>query len=235
MCSTENVCPYPGKPSSGKLSGTFPATYRAVAQFECNPGYSLDGDEVMHCQEDGSWRGTKPTCRCKHIDVNVPFKIWKKIIETLYNIFNLFGYLHNLQLINFAFVSVFLFIYLSFAAISCRAQPPNEHVRVLNPQPSYIFGEEVIYRCEEGYVLDGPTARKCVSRDGSAAGRLNSFNPLCKGNIREKCSQISFEWSRHSLLSLLAVIATSDPRHCLEFDSNQEGEIPLINFNSNCI
>ena len=79
------MCPYPDKPSNGKLRGTFPATYRAVAQFECNPGYSLVGDEVMHCQEDGTWRGTKPTCSCKQISVTTYVfkntKIFGKIVQ----------------------------------------------------------------------------------------------------------------------------------------------------------
>ena len=34
---------------------------------------------------------------------------------------------------------VLLIVLLYFTAISCRAQPPNEHVRVLNPQASYVF------------------------------------------------------------------------------------------------
>ena len=89
---------------------------------------------------------------------------------------------------------VLLIVLLYFTAISCRAQPPNEHVRVLNPQASYVFGEEVVYRCQEGYMLDGPTARKCESRDGSAAGRLSGFNPLCRGTI------VSLVVSSHVLL-----------------------------------
>ena len=60
------MCEYPGKPRHGKIAGTFPATYRAVAQFECLPGYSLQGDDAMHCQADGTWRGSKPTCERKY-------------------------------------------------------------------------------------------------------------------------------------------------------------------------
>ncbi len=67
------------------------------------------------------------------------------------------------------------------AAITCRADEPNDAVRVLNPAPSYAFGEQVVYRCEDGYVLDGPRARRCESPAGSGQGRLGGFNPVCRG------------------------------------------------------
>ena len=37
----------------------------AVANYTCNEGYNLLGDEMRTCQVDGQWAGAEPTCTCK--------------------------------------------------------------------------------------------------------------------------------------------------------------------------
>ena len=59
---TETVCEYPGRPRNGDTSGTFPARFRSVAMFSCNPGYQLDGSEAIVCRSDGTWSGATPQC-----------------------------------------------------------------------------------------------------------------------------------------------------------------------------
>ena len=68
--------------------------------------------------------------------------------------------------------------------MTCSAEAPRENVRLLNPQSSYNFGEEAIYRCKEGSTLDGPSVRRCQSSDGVTA-RLTGFNPLCTGKYHQ--------------------------------------------------
>ena len=37
----------------------------AVANYSCNEGYNLDGNEIRTCQGNGQWDGAAPNCTCK--------------------------------------------------------------------------------------------------------------------------------------------------------------------------
>ena len=36
--------------------------YQTIANYTCDPGFGLDGDEMRTCQADGMWSGEQPTC-----------------------------------------------------------------------------------------------------------------------------------------------------------------------------
>ena len=36
--------------------------YQGIAQYECNTGYELVGEDVRKCQINGHWSGTPPQC-----------------------------------------------------------------------------------------------------------------------------------------------------------------------------
>lgn len=40
-------------------------THNATAVYLCDENYSLVGDEVRVCSDDGKWNGTEPRCECK--------------------------------------------------------------------------------------------------------------------------------------------------------------------------
>ena len=40
-------------------------TYGQVANYTCNPGYTLIGDQSRTCQQDGNWSGLPPVCEVK--------------------------------------------------------------------------------------------------------------------------------------------------------------------------
>ncbi len=46
---------------SVRLSGLIVGS---TATYQCNTGYVLEGESVRICQEDGTWSGVEPTCRC---------------------------------------------------------------------------------------------------------------------------------------------------------------------------
>lgn len=39
--------------------------YRSIVHYECNEGYSVDGDGVINCQANGTWSGSPTTCELK--------------------------------------------------------------------------------------------------------------------------------------------------------------------------
>lgn len=38
-------------------------SYGSVAEFSCNLGFSLVGQQTVICQSSGSWNGNTPTCQ----------------------------------------------------------------------------------------------------------------------------------------------------------------------------
>lgn len=40
-------------------------TYNATALYTCDENYTLVGDEVRICSDDGKWNGSEPRCECK--------------------------------------------------------------------------------------------------------------------------------------------------------------------------
>ena len=49
------------EPSNGQvtLTGT---TFGSMATYECDSGFTLVGNQVRTCQDDGNWSGTEPVC-----------------------------------------------------------------------------------------------------------------------------------------------------------------------------
>ena len=48
----------------------------------------------------------------------------------------------------------------------------------------YQYGEEVFYRCDNGYVLTGPEKRQCTTYNGGSEGLWSGFTPLCLRKFR---------------------------------------------------
>ncbi|KAI8507112.1 hypothetical protein Bbelb_155510 [Branchiostoma belcheri] len=53
-------CPLLTAPVNGAMFGS--NFYQDIIQFNCNPGYELDGSSNLACQVDASWSGSVPTC-----------------------------------------------------------------------------------------------------------------------------------------------------------------------------
>ena len=54
-------------PDNGNVSvsGT---TQNSVANYTCDPGYDVVGDDMRICLETGVWSGSKPNCTSEYYD-----------------------------------------------------------------------------------------------------------------------------------------------------------------------
>ncbi|XP_036397589.1 CUB and sushi domain-containing protein 1-like [Megalops cyprinoides] len=56
------TCGHPGNPTNGVTQGT-KFNLNDIVQFVCNTGYVLEGAVKSHCQPNGQWSNTLPTCK----------------------------------------------------------------------------------------------------------------------------------------------------------------------------
>lgn len=57
-------------PENGEVSVTT-RTIDSVANYTCNPGYALVGNDMRTCLETGIWSGEEPTCTSKYYDSQI--------------------------------------------------------------------------------------------------------------------------------------------------------------------
>ena len=57
-------CEFPAALADGTISAPV-TTWNAVATYECNQGYDLDGTATRTCQHGGQWSGEAATCESK--------------------------------------------------------------------------------------------------------------------------------------------------------------------------
>ncbi|XP_033056533.1 complement factor H isoform X4 [Trachypithecus francoisi] len=75
--------PENGKIISGAMEPDREYHFGQAVRFACNSGYKIEGDNEMHCSEDGVWSKEKPKCveiSCKSPDVIHGSPISQKII-----------------------------------------------------------------------------------------------------------------------------------------------------------
>ena len=55
------TCPDLENPDNGivNVSGNQPGD---TAEYSCNAGFALDGEDTRTCGQDGQWSGSEPTC-----------------------------------------------------------------------------------------------------------------------------------------------------------------------------
>lgn len=58
----EVQCENPGAPANGYAQGSAPYRAGDVVQFNCNPGYMMQGQPIIACQDSGRWSGVLPKC-----------------------------------------------------------------------------------------------------------------------------------------------------------------------------
>lgn len=62
--NTEVECHPPPSPENGFVSGNAPYKAGDLAQFECKPGYMMEGQPIIACQDNGKWSRASSTTKC---------------------------------------------------------------------------------------------------------------------------------------------------------------------------
>ena len=55
-------CMDPLAPTNGTVDTSRGTTYQSVAVYQCDEGYTLQGQSITACLENGTWSGPTPTC-----------------------------------------------------------------------------------------------------------------------------------------------------------------------------
>ena len=166
-------------PANGQvtMSGT---TFRSLAIYTCNPGFSLVGIATRTCEASGQWSRQPPTCsaqRCPSLD---PPQNGQVVVSGLtsgstatYSClggFSLVGNEVRTCLENGIWSSVPPFC----RQVTCKVLQSPLNGRVI--QTGTQVGDMATYACLPGFVLRGPEIRTC-----EANGAWSLQEPTCVG------------------------------------------------------
>lgn len=172
------ACKRPSPVTNGSIKGNN-YTYLSVLYYECDPGYVLNGTERRTCQENKNWDGNEPVCI--PVDCRSPPSLangqvrgdeytFQKEVEYNCNVgFLLKGARSRVCLANGSWSGTTPIC----VPVNCATPPPVENGVMDGLE--YGFGKEVVFRCQEGYVLHGAPKLTCQSD-----GNWDAEFPLCK-------------------------------------------------------
>ncbi|CAL1545259.1 unnamed protein product [Lymnaea stagnalis] len=172
-------CGVPAKIDHGTLAvGSF--IYNSLASYQCQQGYTLDGDEDRRCQEDGTWSGGNPVCNPVSCGALAPITNGKVIYNE----------------VTFSSTAEYTcdagFELRGSPEINCEAsglwapEPPTCQPRAC-PMPqdvdfgsytilgSPVYRSQVNYTCGIGYILTGASMMTC-QEDGT----WSAAAPVCE-------------------------------------------------------
>ena len=151
--------------------------------FECNPGYTLVGERKLDCLYDGTWSGEMPFCDKKTCFppfvpantqlIGTDFSFGSSISYKCDEGYRITGNTERQCQADGSWSGsspTCLFII-------CPIPEPNRNVIVRGHD--YTYGNELEYLCNTGYVLDGPSTRRCTE-----SGEWSGKEPEC---VRNEC------------------------------------------------
>ena len=50
-------------PDDGSMTYSSGTTFQSVTTFDCDTGYTLDGDSTRTCQANATWSNSTPSCK----------------------------------------------------------------------------------------------------------------------------------------------------------------------------
>ncbi|XP_008589310.1 PREDICTED: complement factor H [Galeopterus variegatus] len=173
--------PENGRIALGSLEPDRESFYAQVVQFECNPGFKLDGHKEIHCSENGMWSEETPKCveiSCKVPEIRNGYalsqkEIYKENARLQYNCYQGFEYSERGDAVctEFGWRPD-----PSCEEITCN--PPYIPNGFYSPEKSkYRTQDEIRYQCKGGFYpsTQGNTA-KCTKVGWVPAPRC-SFKP----------------------------------------------------------
>ncbi|XP_042551824.1 sushi, von Willebrand factor type A, EGF and pentraxin domain-containing protein 1 [Dipodomys spectabilis] len=172
------ACKKPNPIMNGSIKGSN-YTYLSVLYYECDPGYVLNGPERRTCQDSKNWDGHEPICL--PVDCGSPpvsangqvkgeeYTFGRQIEYTCNEGFFLEGARSRVCLADGSWSEA------TPKCIPVRCATPPQVANGVMDGRDYGFKKEVLFRCQEGYVLHGAQKITCQSN-----GTWDAEIPLCK-------------------------------------------------------
>nr|XP_060465550.1 sushi, von Willebrand factor type A, EGF and pentraxin domain-containing protein 1 [Panthera onca] len=171
-------CKKPNPVMNGSVKGSN-YTYLSVVFYECNPGYVLNGNERRTCQQNKNWDGNEPICipvDCGSPPVSANGQVkgdeytFQKEVEYTCNVgFLLEGARSRVCLADGNWSGT------TPLCVPVRCATPPQLTNGVMDGLDYGFGKEVVFHCQEGYVLHGAPRLTCQSD-----GNWDTEFPFCK-------------------------------------------------------
>ncbi|XP_060618494.2 sushi, von Willebrand factor type A, EGF and pentraxin domain-containing protein 1 isoform X2 [Anolis sagrei] len=171
-------CTVPSEPMNGIVKGEA-YTYGSVIQYNCNPGFQLNGSGKRTCQADKKWDGNEPICipiscgqapNLENGQVTGEEYTFQKYVEySCGEGFLLEGDQKRVCLANGTW---------SGNPPVCRAIQCPVPLKLLHGEISgseFGFGKSIVYQCDEGYVIQGASSLIC-----QANGFWDKEAPFCE-------------------------------------------------------
>ncbi|NWS74777.1 C4BPA protein, partial [Crotophaga sulcirostris] len=164
-------CDNPTVENGKKKSGFGPSySYQDSVMFECDPGYVMNGSEVIYCGEDNAWTPEKPTCKKITEGFCGAPKITHGVVipaQALYNEGDSVqlkcdascSFLDGTREMTVTCQGLNTWSSLQnceCGPLSAGSTPDINHGRVIDGQkPSYSVGDFITIECYPGYTLHG--------------------------------------------------------------------------------
>ncbi|XP_064625975.1 sushi, von Willebrand factor type A, EGF and pentraxin domain-containing protein 1-like [Lineus longissimus] len=183
--------------SNGHVSVTKPAVYGSTATYRCNNGFVLDGKGSSQCNRNGTenvygkWTNQSPVC--KAISCDTPLLLngqvraggqrtnGTTVIFRCDKGFILEGKTNSTCVHEDPNIAKGKWSEPTPVCKAITCEPPvisNGHASVTK---AAVYGSNVTYRCNQGFVLDGKESSKCIqNRTDSVYGKWNDQSPVCK-------------------------------------------------------
>jgi len=150
----EVYCDAPPTPKHGYLQTDNIQRFRGgdIVQFTCDPGFMLEGNPIVICQENSRWSGPPPSCKTFS---------WKWKIKKNENFF--FQILNSMSIV------------FNWKGVAACTYPGTMHGGIISiVKFFYNVNETVQFDCADGYEIKGSNVLKCLEN-----GRWSSSVPEC--------------------------------------------------------
>ncbi|XP_068692878.1 complement C1r subcomponent-like [Montipora foliosa] len=176
------------------LTFRFQFGHEKTVTFQCNPKYSLEGNETIRCQ-DGVWSGHLPQCKATCLDPGVPsngrrlgssFDHEKTVTFQCNLKYSLVGN-ETIHCQDGVWSG-----HLPQCKASCNSIESPRNGKVHHNDTKH--GALVLFSCNYGFELQGTRQLKCVE------GKWNGTSPICKAT----CPRTNFKPNHNCMMSCLS-------------------------------
>ncbi|XP_059805939.1 sushi, von Willebrand factor type A, EGF and pentraxin domain-containing protein 1-like isoform X2 [Hypanus sabinus] len=181
LCCQKIECDHPPTISNGRVTEEEEWTYGAEAIYSCDKGYTLTGQETIHCTDTGAWSYPPPNCTAN--DCGPPPDLENATYTVSVNTIGNWafytcnkGYIlygrNRIRCTKNGWSKPSLFC----LKIECDHPPTISNGRVTEEE-EWTYGAEAIYSCDKGYTLTGQETIHCTD-----TGAWSYPLPVCTAN-----------------------------------------------------